>query len=277
MPVGRKQQLLPTPVKQVALENTIEVLQPKFLKKSLQSPYPTFPQGEKEQAANFSQTLENLHLDFIVVVAYGKIIPKYRGASPVQECLKNGDTETWLTTMYMSERMDEGNILQIAKIDIDIVDKSPDIFQKFVDIGPELLRDTLQKIQSWELQGTPQNYSEASYCSKIEKEDGKISFQTQTASQIYNLFRAYTPWPGIYTLYEGKRLVMEEIQWWSFDWKQDDIEAWKFLKLWKNCYGILCSDWNILEIKQVKPEGKKSMDITSFVNGNKAVLEYIFE
>lgn len=114
MPVGRKQELLPTPVKQIALENGITVLQPESLKKTTFSLYPTFPQGEKEQTANFSQVLENLDLDFIVVVAYGKIIPKhildipkygcvnihgsilpkYRGASPVQECLKNSDTQT---------------------------------------------------------------------------------------------------------------------------------------------------------------------------------------
>ena len=114
--------------------------------------------------------------------------------------------------MYMSQRMDEGDILQIAKIDIDIVDKAPDIFRKFVDIGPVLLHDTIQKIISGEIQGTPQNHSEASYCSKIEKEDGKILFQTQSASEIYNLFRAYIPWPGIYTLYEGKRLMREDIR-----------------------------------------------------------------
>ena len=112
----------------------------------------------------------------------------------------------------MSQRMDEGDILQIAKIDIDIVDKAPDIFRKFVDIGTVLLHDTIQKIISGEIQGTPQNHSEASYCSKIEKEDGKILFQTQSASEIYNLFRAYTPWPGIYTLYEGKRLMLEDIR-----------------------------------------------------------------
>jgi methionyl-tRNA formyltransferase len=112
--------------------------------------------------------LHSLKLDFIVVVAYGKIIPKsilnipkygcinihgsilpkYRGASPVQECLKNGDTKTGLTTMYMSERMDEGNILQIQEIKIDIIDKTPDIFRKFVNIGPNLLYSTLQKIIS---------------------------------------------------------------------------------------------------------------------------------
>ena len=114
--------------------------------------------------------------------------------------------------MYMSEGMDEGDILQIAKIDIDIVDKSPDIFQRFVHIGPKLLYDTLQKIKFGALQGTPQNHNEASYCTKIEKEDGKINFQKQTASHIYNLFRAYTPWPGIYTFYDGKRLVIEQIQ-----------------------------------------------------------------
>lgn len=282
MPVGRKQEILVTPTKFVAQKNNLGVKQPEKLKKN------------KE----FEGFLKSLNLDFIVVVAYGKIIPKsildipkygcinihgsllpkYRGASPVQACLKNGDRETWLTTMYMSEGMDEWDILKIAKIDIDILDTSETLFQKFVEIWPGLLWETLQEIQGWFLVWTPQNHQNATYCSKISKEDGEISFQRQTVQEIHNLFRAYTPWPGIHTFYEGKKLALEACGL-SFTWENSSSEPMpvgSFLKLSKNRYGIICADTKIIEVIQVKLEGKKSMDVQSFVNGNKNILNYIF-
>lgn len=284
MPVGRKQELFKTPVKQVALEKGIPVLQPESLKSDLA----------------LKTGLRSLNLDFIVVVAYGKIIPKYildipkygcinihgsilpkyRWASPVQECLKNGDTETWLTTMYMSKAMDEGDILKIAKFQVDKDDNTEDIFQKFVHIGPDLLRKTLQNIISGELHWTPQDHSQATYCSKISKEQGEIFFQKQTAQEIYNLFRAYTPWPGIYTYFEGKRFVIEKCCFsdiWDFEknywWA---LLIWNCIKINKQNYWIICADNRFLVITQVKLEGKNSMDMQSFVNGNKRVLDTLF-
>ena len=283
--VWRKQEFIATLVKQVALGHNIEVLQPNFLKKDI----------------SFQEYIKHLDLDFIVVVAYGKIIPKsilkipkygcinlhgsilphYRWASPVQAALRDGLSETGLTTMYMSERMDEWDILQIAKIKVDKVDKSPDIFQKFVDKGPELLRDTLLGVKNWELSWVSQDHSKATYCGKISKEDGEISFQNQSAEEIYNLYRAYTPWPWIYSYYQGKRFVIEKCCFddiWEFEKQyQWDARSWSFIKINKKYYWIVCADNKFLVVNQVKLEGKKSMDIISFMNGNKEVLEYRFD
>ena len=281
--VGRTQELQVTPVKQIALNNDIEVLQPISLKRDLP----------------FEAGLRLLDLDYIVVVAYWKIIPKsileipkygsinlhgsilpaYRWASPVQAALRDGVSETGLTTMYMSEWMDEWDILQIGKINIDKVDRSQDIFEKFVNIGPELLRDTLVKIQNWELRWIPQNHDEASYCGKISKEDGMLSFQKQSAEVIYNLSRAYNSWPGIYTFFNKKRLVIEWCFLDSLIPDDDDVQVWSFIYWWswKNKkYGLVCKGGTVLWVTQVKLEWKKSMDIMSFVNGNKDILEYIF-
>lgn len=284
-PVWRKKELIPTPVKEVALEHNIEVMQPEKIRKN----------------EDFFKILRNLDLDFIVVVAYGKIIPKeildipkywcvnihgsilpkYRGASPVQAAIKSGEKETWLTTMYMSEGMDEWDILQIGKIKVDIVDTSEDIFQKFIEIGPKLLIDTLKKVKNWEIQWIPQNDLEASYCSKILREDGEVFFQKQTAQEIFNTYRAYTPWPGIFSFYEWKRFVIEEC---CFDevWELEknyleDVLPGEFIKINKKTFWIVCSDKKFLIIKKVKLEGKKSMDIASFVNGNKDIVWYIFK
>ena len=278
-PQWRSQELFPTPTKLVAQKNNITVLQPEKIRKN----------------PEFFSILKQMNLDFIVVVAYGKIIPKeileipkygcinihgsllpkYRGASPVQAALKNGESETWLTIMYMSEGMDEGDILSVAKIQVDNRDTSTDIFRKFTQIWPKLLLETLQKIQSWEIQGIPQNQNEATYCSKISREDGGVFFKKESAQEIYNTFRAYTPWPGIFTFYQGKRFVLESISLF-FPPEEMSVSSWKVVRLSKNRYGIVCADGNILEILKGKLEGKKSMDIPSFVNGNRDILEYEF-
>ena len=309
--VWRKKELVATPVKQIALDAGIDVLQPDKIKKNIE----------------FFENLRDLNLDFIVVVAYGKIIPQalldipkygcinlhgsilpeYRGASPVQAAVKSGETETGLTTMYMSKGMDEGDILKIQKVPVEPDDTSQDIFRKFSEVWPKLLLETLEWVLSWELEWTPQDKSLAMYCGKIAREDGEVLFRQQSHQEIYNTYRAYTPWPGIYTWYEGKRLVLEEVKAFpltqhlsqfsparrdetqieaSFpsEGKEFKIEvfwgglpnSWSFLKLTKNRYGIVCSDGEILEILRVKLEGKKSMDVQSFVNGNREVLEYVF-
>ena len=276
--VGRKRVLQITPVKQVALGAGIDVMQPDKIKKN----------------TDFHQQLKTLELDFIVVVAYGKIIPqaildipkygcinihgsllpKYRGASPVQAAVKAGDKQTWLTTMYMSKGMDEWDMLKVETVDIDIVDTSEDIFKKFVQIGPELLIQTLREIISWDLQWVPQDHKQASHCGKISREDGEVFFEKQTAQEIYDTFRAYTPWPGIYSFYEGKRFVLEEIIFNSetAPWFKSGEVIKNEKKIW-----IVCADNKILEIQRVKLEGKKSMDIQNFLNWNSDIVWYRFK
>lgn len=277
-PVWRKKEFIPTAVKQVALEAGIEVMQPEKIKKDIQ----------------FHEYLRSLNLDFIVVVAYGKIIPtaildipkygcinihgsilpEYRWASPVQAAVKDGKTETWLTIMYMSEGMDEWDMLNIGKVKVDNIDTSISIFEKFVNIGPVLLVSTLKWVISGDIVWVPQDEDQATYCWKISREDGQVFFINQPAKEIYDTFRAYTPWPGVYSFYEGKRFVLEEIEF------HDETAPWenagKVIKNWKKIW-IVCSDKKILEVKRVKLEWKKSMDIASFINGNKDFLDYSFK
>ena len=291
-PFGRKQELILTPVKQFALENGIEVLQPEKLKPS---PLTPLPKGE----GNLVEKLKSLNLDFIVVVAYGKIIPKeileipkygcinihgsilpkYRGASPIQESLKNGDTQTWLTIMYMSEWMDEWDMLQIEKIQVDILDKTPDIFRKFEEIGGELLLKTLTGIIEWRIKWIPQDDTKATYCKKITKEDAKIDFEKETGKNIYNKFRAYFPWPWIYTTFEWKKFDITDCFLQDCDLNFDEnFRLWDVVEFedhGKNEIGILCNG-GILILKKVKLEWKKEMSIKDFVNGNKHFLEYNF-
>lgn len=277
-PVGRKMEILETQVKKFWIEHGIEVLQPIKLRWN----------------DEFFSLLKSKELDFIVVVAYGKIIPKeildiphygcinlhgsilpfYRGASPIQESIKNGDTETWLTVMYMSEGMDEWDILKIAKVKIDILDKTLDIFHTFSSIWPDLLFSTLSEIMQWKITAVKQDSEKATYCTKIEKENGKVDFHTMKAKEIYDLWRAYSIWPWVYTIFEWKKLELDECFLNETVSTQNlDLGSVFFTKekTW-----IVAKDGVILFFKKVKLEWKKSMDILSFINGNKHFKDYIF-
>jgi methionyl-tRNA formyltransferase len=283
-PIWRKKTITPTPVKQLALEKNIKILQPEKLKNN----------------TDFFNELNGF--DFIVVVAYWKIVPnevlnapkygcinihwsilpKYRWASPIQEAIKNGDTKTWLTIMYMSEWMDEWDILAIEKIKIDIKDNTLDIFKKFESIGVNLLINTLNQIIKWKIKWHKQNNLKATYCSKILKQDWKIDFKNETAENIYNKFRSYTPWPWIFSFYNNKKLQIEDCFFENIDLSDDDeLKIWDVVELESEFWAknreiwVICNSW-ILILKQVKLEWKKRMDIISFINWNKEFLDYQF-
>jgi methionyl-tRNA formyltransferase len=286
--VGRKQEFEETPIKIFAEENNLRFLQPTKLKDNFE----------------FFNELKVLNLDFIVVVAYwkiipkeileipkfgcinihGSILPKYRWASPVQEALKNWDKKTGLTIMEMTEWMDEWDILQMQEIEIWQNDKTPDIFKKFEEIWPNLLLKTLNWIIDWKIKWIPQNDAEATYCKKIEKKDGQIDFVNETAIEIYNKFRAYYIWPWIYTFYKGKKFDIVECYpsisqplsqipmsstGMTFGRKGEvmKLENWE---IW-----VVCKKW-ILVLKKVKLEGKKEMEIKDFVNGDREFLKQVF-
>ncbi len=294
-PVWRKKIITKTPVKILAEENNIKVLQPEKLKTSPQ-PSP-LEEREQEQLEHFYKELRDWNFDFIVVVAYwkivpkevldapkhwcinihGSILPKYRWASPIQEAIKNWDTETWLTIMYMSEAMDEWDILSVHNVQVDKLDNTLDIFKRFEEIGPKLLINTLNWILDWTVKWQKQDDKKATYCSKISKQDWEINFKTDLWTEIYNKYRSYFPWPWIYTYYNDKKLNLEKItspQ--PSPLEEREQEAWKVVKIDKKNIWIRTIDNKILILRQVKLEWKKSMDILSFVNWNKDFLDYKF-
>lgn len=291
-PVWRKQELLPTEVKTLCLEKKIPILQPEKLKNNTE----------------FFEYLKSLDLDFIIVVAYwkiipkaileipkfwcinihGSILPKYRWASPIQESIKMWDTETWLTIMYMSEWMDEWDILEIEKVNIDILDNSLDIFKKFEKIWTNLLIKTLNKVVSWEIISKKQIEEDATYCSKIDKKDGQINWKEESAKQIYDKFRAYTPWPWIYSYYNDKKISFEDCFYYEIDLSEDEeLIPWDVIEIENEHYDeknpasknkeiwVVCKKW-IFIIKQVKLEWKKTMDINIFINWYKEFINYTF-
>ena len=272
--VGRKQVLTPTKVKQFALDHDIVCYQPESLKDDTK-----LHQEAKK-------------LDFIVVVAYGKImpirllkspkygsvnlhgslLPSYRWASPVQESLKNGDSILWLSTMFMSAWMDEWDILLQKQIEYNVHNTALQVFQKYASIWWELLHKTLLWVIDWSMTWTPQDESKVSYCKKIQKTDGEIDFHTMSGEQIYNLYKAYFIWPWIYSFYNWKKLNFI-----TCDYIKN-VEKSKIGKVFQyndDICAVQCQWW-ILVLHDIKLEWKKSITILDFINGNRDFIWHTF-
>ncbi len=258
-PVGRKKVLTPPPVKTTALENGIEVYQPNRLR-------------DEQTVAE----LLKISCDFIVVAAYGQILPKevldhapcinlhasilpaYRGASPIQQTLLNGDDKTGVTAMLMDVGLDTGDIIKISEIDVADDEMVATLFDRLTSVASELTVDVLKNFSQY----TPikQDENLATHCTKITKADGEVMFED--ANELYNKYRAFTPWPGIY-LQSGlklKKIALVD--------KNSKNEAGKILEVKKESIVVGCNS-GALEIFHVQPESKKEMNIIGYLNGKR--------
>lgn len=276
-PFGRKQELRPSPVKLLAEKNFLKIFQPVKIRNN----------------AEFLAEISAYNCDYFIVVAYGKILPKelldipkkmcinihgsllpaYRGASPIQSALLAGETETGVTIMQMSEWMDEGDMILKEKIQISENETTATLFEKFGKISGKTLLEALKKLENNEIVPEKQDENLATYCGKIAKENGEIDWQ-EDAKNIFQKWQAYTPWPGIFTFYKGKRVVLESI---SFEKNENDSyeNFWKIFKE-NGQYKVALRGGNIC-IETLKPEGKKSQKMSDFINGNPDFLETGFD
>jgi len=262
-PVGRKKVLTPPPVKKLAQEFGIEVYQP-----------------QKLRDEEVIQELVQLSCDYIVVAAYGQILPKeilehapcinlhasilpqYRGASPIQQTLLNGDKKTGVTAMLMEEGLDTGDILAVKSIDVADTMMVEELFDTLTELAAELTLEVLKNFNEYTLE--VQNDAEASLCKKITKADGLIDFAD--AQLIYNKYRAFTPWPGIY-LESGlklKHITLEETE--------SQNQSAKILSISKESIVVACKKGS-LRIFRVQPQSKKEMEIGAYINGKRLQCE----
>jgi methionyl-tRNA formyltransferase len=255
-PVGRKQIITTPPVKSIGDKNGILVLQPRKI-------------------SNIYEDLKALSPEFLVVIAYGQILPKkildiakwninlhasllpkYRGASPIQSALLQGETETGVSVMNIEEKMDAGAVYKTHILSIHPKDTSEILFHKLAEIGKNLPND-LVDISSG-IEAEIQNESEASYCKKISKADAEIHPNLETADEIYNRLRAFTPWPGIFFMNEGKRIkiISGEIMKYNSDIQEPENTL--------SSLGIKARLGYFLP-ERIIPEGKKETDFRSWV------------
>jgi methionyl-tRNA formyltransferase len=248
-------------VKTWAEENNVPYLQPEKLTELPQilNSRGFHPKGDLDEGLS-DQKLQSAKYDFFLIVAYGKIIPeeilnmprlgslnihysllpKYRGASPVEASILAGDTETGVTIQQIEFKLDSGPILASEKTAIGAEESAPALRERLIKIGGELLIKILPEFLAGKFKSTPQEEKEASHCKKIKKEDGLVDPNGDPV-QNYNKFRAYTLWPRVYFFKDGKRVVITEAA----------LENGSFI------------------IKRVIPEGRKEISYADFLRQEK--------
>lgn len=264
--VGRKQVLTPPEVKKTALEYDIPVYQPQTLKS-----------GEAEEI------IKGINPDIIIVIAYGKILPKqilnipkygcinvhasllpkYRGAAPIQWAVLNGDKKTGVCIMQMDEGLDTGDVLNTVETEIGINETSAELFDRLSEIGASALIDTLIDIESGNI--TPiKQMGDSCYASMIDKSLSEIDWN-KDAFEIHNKIRGLQTWPCAQTKINGKEVkihksVLTDIV--------SELKAGSVYQADKKLL-VVCGDGKCIEILEIQPSGKKKMDIKSFLAGNK--------
>ena len=269
---GRSSKLIAPPVKVCAEEFGIPVFQP-----------------EKIREEEYVEELRSLNPDVIVVAAYGQILseevlnipkygcinihasllPKYRGASPIEAAIMNGDEKTGVTIMYMAKGLDTGDMISSAEIEIADDDTTESLTEKLSQIGAQEIVKTLKSIEDGTSERIPQKEEDSSYCGKLDKEMGRLDF-TKGSREIERLVRALYPWPCVYTEIDGKGLKIISA---GVSEVQDEeaalsAEPGTVINVTKKNFTVKCGN-GALTILKLQPEGKKVMDCSAFLNGYK--------
>lgn len=267
-PQGRSKALVPTPVKKKALEHDIPVYQPEKVR--------------EEETVNM---LKNINPDAIVVAAYGQILPesilnipkygcinihasllpKYRGAAPIEWSIIDGEEKTGVTTMYMEKGLDTGDMIEKTEIVIEKDDTGETLHDKLALAGAELILTTLDALEEGTATRTKQDDSKSCYASMLNKDMGNIDF-TKSATEIERLIRGLIPWPCAYTKIDGKTVKLYKAEVKAIDSK--DYMPGEIIEVTKKTFTIACGE-DALIIRSLQPEGKKQMDTVAYLNGNK--------
>lgn len=265
-PQGRGMEMAAPPVKQTAVRLGLPVTQPEKIKKN----------------EEFQARLAAIRPDAIIVVGYGRIIPgwmlhlppygninvhasllpKYRGAAPIQWAIANGETVTGVTTMKIDEGLDTGDILLKRQMAIRPEDTALTLAPRLAELGAGLLVETLQELKQGTLEPVPQDDSLATLAPILNREDGLMDF-SRTASEIHNRLRGFQPWPGAYTHFRGKNLKIVSARVQANGQQLSPGELCVAAdQLLVGCGGNTC-----LDLLQVQPEGKKAMTAREFISG----------
>ncbi len=262
--VGREGKITKSPIKKIAEENNIFVLQPEKLKDDWQE-------------------VVSFHPNLIITCAYGQILPrellvypelgcinvhasllpKLRGGAPIHHAIMDGHKKTGVTIMHMSPKMDEGDMISQCEIEITEADTAETLHDKLQIVGRDLLLETLPEIINQTAPRIKQNEEEATYGYNITKEDEKIDFE-KGRRQIYNKVRGLNSWPGAYAMLDGKRIKI-----WKCYISENsftNLMNGQITNFYEDGFGVKVSNGEII-ITEIQPEGKKKMSAISYING----------
>jgi len=258
--VGRKQVLEESPVKKLAIQHNLHIQQPNSLKE-----YTLEPNNYTlAVVAQYGLIIPQHIIDAFpksMINVHGSLLPKYRGASPIQAALMAGEQTSGVTIMIMDALVDHGPILAQQSLFITPDDTFTSLAQKMATEGSALLLNTLPKYVQGEIVPQTQDHGQATFTKLLSKEDGRIDF-SKSAEVIYNLFRGLTPWPGIWCLWDNKRLKLLAIH-----PTKKTLPPGEVLIEDKHIY-IGCGE-NSIEILELQLEGKNPMSAEVFANGYK--------
>ena len=265
-PRGRGMEMAASPVKESAIRAGIPLSQPATIKNN----------------AEFRAQLETLHPDAIIVVGYGRIIPqwmidlprfgnlnlhasllpKYRGAAPIQWAIANGEAVTGVTTMRIDAGLDTGDILMQQEMAIETDDTAEMLAPKLASVGAELMVETLRGLEGGRVKATPQDHSSATLAPILKKEDGRVDF-SRSATELFNRMRGFRPWPGAFTTFRTKNLqVHRAAPTQAAGGLPPGAVAVEDTRLL-----VGCGHGTALNLIEVQLDGKRRMTAQEFING----------
>jgi len=273
-PQGRGRKILPTPIKKIALDKGLEVFQPENI-------------NDEESI----KRIKEFNPGIILVVAYGQILsshilnipkigcinihgsilPKYRGAAPINRAIINGEKETGITFMFMKEKVDAGEIIFQEKIDISPDETCGELYYRLSDLSARTLSKLLEKIKSGNIERISQDNKLVTLARKMSKEDGKIDWSDR-GERVYNLIRGTIPYPGAFTYYKGRKMKITQARF--LDDYPDEADTGspkpgRVVKTEKDAILISTGDKGIIKILRLIPAGSKELTANQFVNGYK--------
>ena len=262
--VGRKKQLVSSPIKQVANKNHILVLQPERIKEHIQQIIDLEP--DLIITCAYGQILPNEILNcpkIACINVHASLLPKLRGGAPIHHAIIDGYKETGITIMHMSQKMDAGDIISSKKIEILDTDTVETLHDKLSMMASELLLETLPSIINGTAIRTPQNESDVTYGFNITREDEQINFD-KSKREIFNQIRGLNSWPGAFTKLDGKIMKV----WSSYETNHtfSNLLNGTITNIYSDGIGVKVNDGEIV-FTEIQPEGKTKMSVSSFING----------
>jgi len=264
-PAGRKMELQESAVKRAAVARSLRVLQPEKIK------------NNEELRAE----LETIRPDAIIVVAYGRIIPewmlrlprfgninlhgsllpKYRGAAPIQWAVADGETETGVTTMRLDAGLDTGDVLLERRLAVRPDATAAELYPQLAAIGAELMLETLEGLERGTLQPRKQDDAQATLAPILTREDGRMELECRTAREVYNRWRGFSPWPGAHAEFRGKRFLVHRMR--RLDAGEGELAPGE-LAVSDGALVVAAADRGQLVLDEVQMEGKARMPGAQF-------------
>lgn len=270
-PAGRKQIITPPPIKILATDHGLIIHQPTKIKtaEAREQFEPLFKQAEAGVVAAYGRILPDWMLNAPhhgCVNVHSSLLPKYRGAAPINWAIARGERETGVTIMQMDVGMDTGAILLQRATAIGDEETAAELTPRLAKLGAELLVETLSKLDRGEITPMPQNDAEATLAPILKREEGQVDW-TMTASEIFNRLRGFTPFPGCHTFLNGHRLEIVQAH-----AENEAVDAHQFqpgevCEIAKDSFAVACGGSTWLRITQVHPEGKRVLAARDFLNG----------